>query len=86
MSIWLKVVNDLNEKSQVLKFKARLRGLPRLSVIVEQNHAEHRVHPTLRQAQGPLVGVAAFSGSFPDSSQFRQSDLVLSHPQVTLSL
>jgi hypothetical protein len=25
--------------------------------------AQHSVHPTLRQAQGPLVGVGAFSSS-----------------------
>jgi hypothetical protein len=29
--------------------------------------AQHSVHPTLRQAQGPLVGVCAFSGNIRDS-------------------
>jgi len=38
--------------------------------------AQHSVHPALRQAQGPLVGVCAFSGSFLRSSWFRQSGVI----------
>src|SRR6266498_4429158 len=44
--------------------------------------AQHSVHPTLRQAQGPLVGVCAFSGVCVAWSWFRQNGVISSHPPV----